>query len=587
MIVEVVEAAGAALLGKALAEAASHLGFRGTRQPDLLESIPSHVEAVRRWSSHTAEIGLARRRPLLDTFIDLDLNVRPLRWRGGAPPDRSFKVSDLRNVPGHVAIIGDPGAGKTTALKRIAHPEQGWATDGARVPLLIQFRTAVGRRGIVELVLDALGVSAQAGSSDENSRTAACASVAAFLDRLNAFLLLDGFDEAPLEGRALIQRDLEDLCRRLTRARVLLSSRTGSYSGNLHEGTVLELAPLDDHQVLAVASKWLQRGTPESFLADLRSQPYFGTHVRPLSLVQLCLYYNRKGRIPDSPRTVYRLLVRLFVEDWDDFRAIERDSLFEAFDQNDKEEFLEALAFELAIRGGRGFFEHHVLRAAYGDVIRRFPSLPPSAAHTVIREVSTHTGLVFESGDEGFEFYHLSLQEYLAGRHLQGVGFQDMRRWPFSVLASEYAVAVALSGDPVRFLANVVSNAIVHGEDPAARSPQGGIGTFVARLLVERPRWQDHVLLGAAVAVLWSYRHGSPEAAWDRLFSQEVVLRSLARFVEVTRRRRPSGEAMVLMVDSDKMRATSRELYDLFGTAGPMLHVELPLHVFEALPGVT
>src|SRR6185295_15663938 len=92
---------------------------------------------VSRWASEIAFKELAKSKAFRDSFVDLDLNLGTV----STEQRRTLKVSELHVLPGNFVILGDPGSGKTTSLKKTAlRLLQEPRGSHAPVPILVQLR---------------------------------------------------------------------------------------------------------------------------------------------------------------------------------------------------------------------------------------------------------------------------------------------------------------------------------------------------------------------------------------------------------------------------------------------------------------
>ena len=69
----------------------------------------------------------------------------------------------------------------------------------------------------------------------------------------------------------------------------------------------------------------------DDFLYKVKHSPFADTSIKPLNLAHLCAIYNRIGNVPEQPKTIYRKVVNLLIEEWDEQRLIIRKTAFEGF----------------------------------------------------------------------------------------------------------------------------------------------------------------------------------------------------------------------------------------------------------------
>ena len=232
------------------------------------------------------------------------------------------------------------------------------------------------------------------------------------LDELNAIVVVDGLDE--VENSAALKADIQRFGLALGRSRILATTRSGDHTTVLEGFQVLEICGLSDSQLDAVSSAYLGADS-RRFLEKLN--PFTKElATRPLFLMQMMMIFDRTGSTPERPNVICRSLVRLSLQDWDSHRRVHRRSRYADFDTDSKIEFLTALAHDLLVERGKRAFRPEDLETAYIDIAPRF-DLPLNESRLVVEEIETHTGIVSSNG-VGYEFSHLSIQEYLAADYL-------------------------------------------------------------------------------------------------------------------------------------------------------------------------
>ena len=267
-----------------------------------------------------------------------------------------------------------------------------------------------------------------------------------------------------------------------------------------------------------------------SFISDMYQSPFADTAIRPLTLAHLCAIYERIGKIPERPKTVYRKVVSLLLEEWDQQRSVRRYSRYGKFEADGKFEFLSHLAYFLTIDTGRTIFSKFDFLRAYKHICRNF-GLEDSQSNLVVSEIESHTGLFLQSGYGQFEFAHKSLQEFLSAEYI--VRLPSIPNDPAIVLrlGAELAIASSISSNPSQYLSDLVTGAILqHNFLSTFYEP------FINRLLLEKPDFyqDDSVMLALfALTTKWisnnrsTTREGRERNMWiddDERYAQLLQL---------------------------------------------------------------
>src|SRR5690606_8701661 len=96
-----------------------------------------------------------------------------------------------------------------------------------------------------------------------------------------------------------------------------------------------------DAQIKVFIEKWLiNKESVDKVYNEILLSPFKDTLSKPLTLAHLCAIYERYGRIPEKPKTLYKKIVTLLIEDWDNQRSIQRKSKYSNFDTDRKFDFL-------------------------------------------------------------------------------------------------------------------------------------------------------------------------------------------------------------------------------------------------------
>ena len=497
-----------------------------SNEDNLEKCIAHHLKFVSNWSSEVVFIDLKKSKSTQSIYVPVDLYLSPRPSRVSEDEDVPAlplsKALDFREQP-HVLLFGQPGAGKTTTIKHLCHE---MLTDASTVfrqfqfPIVIRLRE-INRRSRSELsnpdlfedilwsmLYEILGISilypdAMAGAENKAQRSSLRKVMTAeVLDKLEPVIFLDGFDEiAHKTHRQVVLQEIRELGSSLNAACIILTSRTGDFNYALEGFVPLEIKSLNDSQVKDFAQKWLStRRDYDQFLNQLYKSPYLDTAIRPLTLAHLCAIYERIGRIPEKPKTIYRKIVNLLIDEWDEQRSVMRGSRYAAFESDRKFEFLANLAYILTVTIRRTVFDEQHLVSSYRRINENF-SLPSNEARKVVNEIESHTGLFVEQGYQAYEFSHKSLQEYLCAEYVVKVPAIPTRPTDLIKLPNELAIAVSISSNPSQYFCYLIFKGV---SNLGRRDVFNFCSPFVNRLLIEKPDFYRSKEVGWALLILYS-----------------------------------------------------------------------------------
>jgi hypothetical protein len=527
--------------------------FRDHLSETPLEGIEKHLIEENNWSSQIQFLGMSTPGAIDDYTIGLGLHTEPRRFRGKEEPNKIKTEEDLFVLPGNYLLLGSPGSGKTTTLKRLCRrillkpPKV--PTDIYQFPIVIRFRELSGGASICTTIADIFGLKYhqvkfkktietkakklhERGERGPSSFTISHVEtrigdrqiedvIAELLNNTYAILILDGLDEVKNEILESIRKEIVILGRKLHSSKIILSLRSGEYNFAFEGFNVFEICPLTESQIKAISKRWLEN--PESFLTCIKSLPYYDLADRPLLLTQLLFIFKRYGYLPEQPSIIYKKVVRLLLEEWDAQRDITRLSKYAGFDPERKTDFLSALSFHLTYSLNEKRFSEDSLMKCYMKIYQSF-NLRESEALMVIKEIETHTGIIIAGPDDSYEFSHLSLQEYLSASYLSRAPMLLDVSYLIGLYPAPLAVSVVLSSTPGLYFAQLMLNP----RNIKAFTPRNLV-IFLSRLLVEKPFFELSESLAFALFHLYNVSQDAEVISkLDEMLKINNVLESMA-----------------------------------------------------------
>lgn len=561
MALEVGEAILRAIAGESAKRLYSYLASilphgRPARPATLENALARHLKYAASWATKYSFLGLSSpKSSRLDT-IPLRMTNIPRRYRGQSSDANAKEVLEATFLTDHepIVLLGDPGAGKTTTLKRLCLnllTEDASEDDGFQLPIVIVLRDMAGHNSIISHIANIVNIPLEAVPAASGNPASfllygadAAERIGDLLDSLDAVVIIDGLDEIAPSERRSVEREISLLVDYTRRAKVIVSCRSGDYNRPIHGFSTYELLPLSRSEVLDISRSWL--GNYEEFIRHLDGKPYADIVDRPLLLSFLLFLFSNDGSLPTRPSMIYRKVVYRLLKDWDDERGIARGSAYANFDPDTKIDFLSEFSYLLTYElKSRGFTDERAISIL--DLIGTAYGLPQKEYVKVLREIETHTGVIVAAGFDRFEFAHLSVQEFLCANFISRSPFPELVKSYLSEYPAPVAVACALSSQPDIFLSQMFRRHLVdkfrnpddffyridHGDqlvfDLFGDDTGQTLASFLSRLDLERPSFRGTTELGECILLIHAFYYRRYNKLIDDMLAR---LRSMDTWVD-------------------------------------------------------
>ena len=340
--------------------------------------------------------------------------------------DRPFlgKVTQAR-VPGidavdlhdKLTILGKPGAGKTTFMKRLAVLCCSGNFQPERVPIFVtlkDFAEAPAQPSLLAYI---------------DRQWADCevtATAKTLLDAGRALVLLDGLDEVREIDHDRVRKAIENFANLYRKCQIVITCRIAAWDYQFVHFTEVEVADFDEQQIAEFINKWFQTQskplTAERMLSKLKErEPVMELATNPLLLTLLCLIFGEGSEFPSNRSELYKEGLDVLLKKWDANRDIDRHQVYKKLSLKRKENLLSQVAFDTFDRG-EYFFKQSTVERHITDYICNLPGAATDEealqldSEAVLQSITEQHGLLVERAKGIFSFSHLTFHEYFTAK---------------------------------------------------------------------------------------------------------------------------------------------------------------------------
>lgn len=558
------------LIYNVVKDIAKHRGvFIKTNQKRTVDKLEEHITWAEGWSRHIQMFGMTKAMPTEQKSITLSISDRPRKfYRTSKENDgkQIFSEIDILSSAANYIILGDPGCGKTTLCKRLTRnlilSEPKEPVECYEAPLVVLGRELHSDCQLSDYLAEIFGIEFEKFNERQNREE-----LSVILDRekfnhelrerRNAWtknvkgeavsllykslarggfvLIIDGIDEIHHNYRVTFEHDLNSLVNNCPQLKLVATCRAGDWTRSILTADLLAIEPLNDDELREIVEAWADK--PDDFMKAIQSVPYKEVLDRPLFLTLLLIIFNQGYKLPDCPVDVYERITTLLIERWDRERDLHRESKFASFLSEKKLRFLSSLAYHLTFEYSQKRFSINDLNSLYLTLAGRF-KLPAGEFAQVLQEIESHTGILVESGFEHYEFCHLTVQEFLAAKHLVSLASNRNHLALLEESPATLAVATSVSSEPSKFLANLASEFCGVQERNLSRSVVEGVDsfiTFVTRVEMELPEFSENNEIALCMIRLSIIAEKMEKLDPRRAHSVAQCWRSLCEFPAISR----------------------------------------------------
>ena len=464
------------------------------------KTLYNHMEYCRDWCDQIQEYVLPPVKNINDGTISLSINKIPRKLRPKYSNPKTINELELMKSEKCFLILGDPGSGKTTTIKRLIKSffEESDLENYFNYPILIQAHEI--KVDVYTHIADLLGFKYdrihekihQIDGKVEHYQYSIDGKylrdfIIDFLRETKCCVFIDGIDECNPSIYNNLVGDIDKLSRlRSNNYNIIASCRSGYYRHPIGNLLTVEISPLSKLDQEAIISKHLKE--PEEFLSKISNYAFSELLDRPLFLTYIIMIFIVEGQVPKQPSDIYRHILDYALKGWDRDRGRERHTKYSNFTPDKKSDFLSCFSYILLIEKNQMSFDDQELFVIYDDLRHHF-DLPKEEAEDVVGEIETHAGIIIKKSIHSYEFSHPSMLEYLCAIYIA----EENRRYKLSNYIRSRPGIMALAIARAKNSNNLMVSLL---ENTKFSQWSDRFGIFFSRLKLEAPSFFPENILG-------------------------------------------------------------------------------------------
>lgn len=383
---------------------------------------------------------------------------------------QGIDVFNYINANSKIAVLGQPGSGKTTFLNTLAllyaglYKLNGKSQIDAKIPIYIRLRdyaTSVNVSAEIRWFQTIVIDSVNSVSSEDISIW--------IMDQLklgNCIVLVDGLDEVPKPIIQDITLSFRKFVNKYPENKFVTSCRTSSYNFGLEGFRFCEVDDFNKADIRTFVTQWFENADLSARLVkDMDSNRHSTDLMKtPLLATLVCIMYEQNRTLPNNRSELYESCIDALIYKWDTHRQINRSDKISQITARQ----IKYLLSEVSRRGFEQnkilIHKHDLLEYFNNEIVKLGLDINPSK---LLDDFENNMGIIVERSPEVYCFSHLTFQEYLAAIsysenrnaiELTEKAFADPRYKEVFLLTLE---RMYVSDEPIIKLCGLVKNELI------------------------------------------------------------------------------------------------------------------------------
>lgn len=326
----------------------------------------------------------------------------------------------IANQYTHLMILGQPGAGKSTFLRKIgleALKGKSGQIQGEFIPVLLELKQFTTNEVNIYNIIEQEFISCQLPLAKEFTNQ--------LLRRGKLLLLLDGLDEVPNKNFELVIDKIQEFVKEYKQNKFVISCRTAAYRQKFQNFKEFIIADFNDQQIQQFIKNWFYSQVDKQLKTDQKCWDKINTQEAtkelartPLLLTFLCLEYDESQDLPKKKATLYGNALDILLRRWSAEKRLPYEPIYRQLGIDLEKIMLAEIAYDNFATDKLFFSQPEVLNQIQ-KVLDNNDNAPKNLdVGKILDAITIEQGILVERARDVFSFSHLTLQEYLTAQHI-------------------------------------------------------------------------------------------------------------------------------------------------------------------------
>lgn len=342
---------------------------------------------------------------------------------------RTFELSDCDKISGikianqqqYLMVLGQPGSGKTTFLRKVGLEATRIKKDGFEhdcIPVFIELKKFKNRE--INLKQEIIDQFSNCKFPDAKKF------VDQALEQGKLLILLDGLDEVPTSDLKSVINQIQEFTNNYQKNRFIISCRTAAYRSYFEPFTEIEIAEFDDNQIKQFIYNWFrsqedqQAGTADNCWNLLNQPEYKSTKdlaKTPLLLTFLCLVYDNAQNFPKKRASLYSQALDILLEKWWAEKRVNLDPILREFGLEQEIIMLSEIAYQ-NFENYQLLYREDIIKKIKEFIASNWNAPQQLSSEEILNSIEIQQGILIERERNIYSFSHRTIQEYLTAKYI-------------------------------------------------------------------------------------------------------------------------------------------------------------------------